>query len=123
MGMTRHGCHPPSPPPPPRPDLVEWGPATNADEQFVDEVIAWAPNVPALQDDRPINEYFLLRRLQDREYKQTKWKPPCTRQMETVSKIEPIRIEHCHPERRYSPRRICAMLAAHRLSARQKQPR
>ena len=64
-------------------DLVEWGPATTAEEQFarvlnqevsMDEIIAWVPNVPALQDDRPINEYFLLRRLEDREYRQTKWK-------------------------------------------------
>ena len=56
---------------------------TTAEEQFarvlnqevsMDEIIAWVPNVPALQDDRPINEYFLLRRLEDREYRQTKWK-------------------------------------------------
>ena len=64
-------------------DLLERGPATTAEEQFarvlnqevsMDEIIAWVPNVPALQDDRPINEYFLLRRLEDREYRQTKWK-------------------------------------------------
>jgi spermidine synthase len=43
-------------------DLLEWGPATTAEEQFarvlnqevsMDEIIAWVPNVPALQDDRP----------------------------------------------------------------------
>jgi hypothetical protein len=64
-------------------DIVEWGPATDAEEQFarvlkqevsLDEIIARAPNVPALQDDRPINEYFLLRRLEDRAYRQNKWK-------------------------------------------------
>jgi spermidine synthase len=51
-------------------DLMEWGPAKTPDEQFdrmlstettTDQVIALSPSTPALQDDRPINEYFLLR--------------------------------------------------------------
>jgi predicted membrane-bound spermidine synthase len=52
-------------------DLVEWGPETTAERQFaavlrretsLDSVIAEAPQAPALQDDRPANEYFALRR-------------------------------------------------------------
>lgn len=52
-------------------DLIEWGPESNAADQFVDllqneislqEMIALAPGTPALQDDRPVNEYYLLRR-------------------------------------------------------------
>ena len=55
-------------------DLIEWGPASTAEDQFarvlkqevpLDEIIATAPNVPALQDDRPINEYYFLRRLRN----------------------------------------------------------
>jgi spermidine synthase len=53
-------------------DMMEWGPAQTPDMQFdsmlrltwtVDQLIAIAPETPALQDDRPINEYFLLRTL------------------------------------------------------------
>jgi spermidine synthase len=53
-------------------DLVEWGPAASPAEQFslvldrevpLDAVLARAPRVPALRDDRPINEYYFLRRL------------------------------------------------------------
>jgi len=52
-------------------DLIEWGPATTAEQQFagvlsqettLEALIARDPGVPALQDDRPVNEYFLLRR-------------------------------------------------------------
>jgi spermidine synthase len=55
-------------------DLVEWGPESNAEAQFgvilsqpvaLDDLISQDPGIPALQDDRPINEYFLLRRLTD----------------------------------------------------------
>lgn len=55
-------------------DLMEWGPASSPQEQFelvlshevsLDALIQQAPNAPALQDDRPVNEYFLLRRLRD----------------------------------------------------------
>jgi spermidine synthase len=53
-------------------DLVEWGPAETSAEQFAivlkqeltpDSLIQKAPSVEALSDDRPVNEYFLLRRL------------------------------------------------------------
>lgn len=54
-----------------RADFVEWGPAANVKEQFdialshevnLDEWIAQSPRTPALRDDAPVNEYFLLRR-------------------------------------------------------------
>lgn len=53
-------------------DLVEWGPAADPKEQFgielrselsADALIGQAPSTPALQDDLPINEYFMLRSL------------------------------------------------------------
>ena len=52
-------------------DLLEWGPASDPEAQFtavvsreisLDELIRQAPSTPALQDDRPVNEYYLLRR-------------------------------------------------------------
>ena len=52
-------------------DLVEWGPEADAEHQFaallknealLDDLIAGSPETPALQDDRPLNEYYLLRR-------------------------------------------------------------
>ena len=52
-------------------DLLEWGPETRAEQQFdrvlrneisIDQLITTAPDTPALQDNRPINEYYLLRR-------------------------------------------------------------
>jgi spermidine synthase len=51
-------------------DLLEWGPEDTADRQFavvlhqeipLDDLIRPSPGTPALQDDRPINEYYLLR--------------------------------------------------------------
>jgi hypothetical protein len=51
-------------------DLIEWGPETTPIAQFqavldreipLDQLIREDPGVPALQDDRPINEYYLLR--------------------------------------------------------------
>jgi spermidine synthase len=51
-------------------DMMEWGPGKTPDEQFqlllskemtTAEMIALSPDTPALQDDRPVNEYFLLR--------------------------------------------------------------
>jgi predicted membrane-bound spermidine synthase len=51
-------------------DFVEWGPKATPQQQLdsvlshefsLQEFIAGEPRVPALQDDRPINEYFLLR--------------------------------------------------------------
>jgi spermidine synthase len=53
-------------------DLLEWGPASDAKQQFqlmlsrersMTALMQAAPNMLALQDDRPFNEYFVLRRL------------------------------------------------------------
>jgi len=58
-------------------DMMEWGPAKAPDEQFdlmlsaemtTDQLMAAAPATPALQDDRPINELFFVRR-----HKNKKW--------------------------------------------------
>ena len=52
-------------------DMMEWGPAKTPVQQFdrvlsqevtLDQMIRLSPDTPALQDDRPINEYFRLRR-------------------------------------------------------------
>jgi len=52
-------------------DFVEWGPAKTAKEQYdlalsneldLKQLIAQSPRTPAITDDAPINEYFLLRR-------------------------------------------------------------
>ena len=52
-------------------DLLEWGPQDTAEKQFAvvlareqpaESMRAEAPLAPALQDDRPINEYYALRR-------------------------------------------------------------
>ena len=51
-------------------DFVEWGPETTAEDQFEDllrnefplsQLISESPEAPPLQDDRPMNEYYLLR--------------------------------------------------------------
>jgi spermidine synthase len=51
-------------------DLMEWGPTATPELQFsrvlktefsLEEMIQRAPEVPALQDDRPMNEYYILR--------------------------------------------------------------
>ena len=51
-------------------DMMEWGPAKTPEQQFdlmlaqdltVEQIIAFAPDTPALRDDRPVNEYFLFR--------------------------------------------------------------
>jgi spermidine synthase len=51
-------------------DMMEWGPAPSPEQQMnllldhessIDAIIALSPATPALTDDRPINEYFLLR--------------------------------------------------------------
>ncbi len=53
-----------------RHDLVEWGPAPTPEGEFqlilnqekpIASLISAVPGVPALQDDRPFNEYFLIR--------------------------------------------------------------
>lgn len=57
-------------------DMMEWGPGRTPVEQFerllstrtsADQLIDLSPQTPAMQDDRPINEYFLLRYLRRRE--------------------------------------------------------
>lgn len=61
-------------------DLIEWGPASSPEQQFkivLDSEVSLAgiiqedPEAPALQDDRPVNEYFLVRRLRDPRFLQT----------------------------------------------------
>jgi hypothetical protein len=51
-------------------DLLEWGPELNAEDQLADilnnevaieTIIAHAPQAIALDDDRPVNEYYFLR--------------------------------------------------------------
>jgi spermidine synthase len=64
-------------------DLLEFGNGHSAEEQFasvtnsefsVESLIARASsNVPALQDDRPVNEYYILRSAQDPEYRRNMW--------------------------------------------------
>jgi predicted membrane-bound spermidine synthase len=53
-------------------DFVEWGPAATPAAQFaivlkqeltLDSLIQKAPSVEALRDDRPVNEYYLMRRM------------------------------------------------------------
>ena len=53
-------------------DMVEWGPYPTPEGQFyaalqrefpLDRFVAESPETPAMQDDRPVNEYFLLRLL------------------------------------------------------------
>jgi len=52
-------------------DMMEWGPEATPERQFanvlvrgltLDDMIAEQPNAPALQDDRPLNEYYAIRR-------------------------------------------------------------
>lgn len=52
-------------------DLLEWGPAVTVEEQFrpvvhgeiaTQELIDGDPGAPILTDDRPVNEYYFLRR-------------------------------------------------------------
>ncbi len=52
-------------------DFVEWGPNDNARQEFdtvlsrelkLEDLIAEDQRAPAMQDDQPINEYFMLRR-------------------------------------------------------------
>lgn len=53
-------------------DLVEWGPFPTPEQEFaavlqnempIDFVISLDKNAPAMQDDRPVNEYYLLREI------------------------------------------------------------
>lgn len=56
-------------------DLVEWGPESTAHDQFavvlnreipLYNLIQEDPGVPALSDDRPVNEYYALRHVRAR---------------------------------------------------------
>jgi hypothetical protein len=53
-------------------DLVEWNPGATPQEMFdallrveqsIDDIAPTDAAVPPIQDDRPINEYYFLRRL------------------------------------------------------------
>jgi len=64
-------------------DLLEWGPAADASDQFarvlnqelsLDGLIRQDPDAPTLVDDRPVNEYFFLRRLRNPKYIDATWK-------------------------------------------------
>ena len=53
-------------------DLVEWGPETNPENQIsdilanevpIDTITASVPHAIALDDDHPVNEYYILRHL------------------------------------------------------------
>lgn len=63
-------------------DLMEWGPASNPTAQFemvlsrersLSSIIQEDSAVSALRDDRPVNEYFLLRRLRDPLFEKKVW--------------------------------------------------
>jgi len=63
-------------------DFLEWDPSYNAQQQFsrilqhelsIDDLIGQDPEVPALQDNRPVNEYFVLRRLGNPQYVKGLW--------------------------------------------------
>jgi hypothetical protein len=52
--------------------MLEWGPAATVESQFQrmlggemppSKLIDADPSAPALTDDRPVNEYYFLRRL------------------------------------------------------------
>jgi predicted membrane-bound spermidine synthase len=58
-------------------DFVEWGPEDTPEEQFetllgnestLSRMIAASPDAPPLQDDRPMNEYYLLRAMRHTRY-------------------------------------------------------
>jgi hypothetical protein len=51
-------------------DMMEWGPENDPEQHIaavlnrevsIDDLVAQAPDAPALRDDRPVNEYFLWR--------------------------------------------------------------
>jgi predicted membrane-bound spermidine synthase len=52
-------------------DMVEWGPESSPERQFalalskefpIDQMIQLYPDAPAMEDDRPVNEYYYMRR-------------------------------------------------------------
>jgi spermidine synthase len=65
-------------------DLLEWGPFTSAEQEFtavlkreipMSRLLAQDVYAPAMQDDRPVNEYYLLRQLGLWLYREA-WNPP-----------------------------------------------
>jgi len=65
-------------------DLVEWGPFPTAEQEFaavlkrevpINRFVAEDVYAPAMQDDRPLNEYYLLRQLGAWLYLEA-WNPP-----------------------------------------------
>ena len=59
-------------------DLIEWGPAVSAEQQFaqvlnqevpLDRLTNLVREIPSLEDDRPVNEYYILRRLRNPAYR------------------------------------------------------
>jgi hypothetical protein len=68
-------------------DLIEWGPASDAVSQFetvlsrelqIKDLIQEDPSAPRLTDDRPVNEYFLMRRISGHEAEN------CTHDQDTI---------------------------------------
>lgn len=64
-------------------DFLEWDATSTAQRQFdrllqkelpIDNLISPAPGAPALQDNRPINEYFVLRRMGNPAYRKSVWR-------------------------------------------------
>jgi spermidine synthase len=64
-------------------DFVEWGPSHTASDQLsdilanevtLDSLVQMDPAAPALQDDHPVNEYFLIRRLSDPAFRRKAWR-------------------------------------------------
>jgi hypothetical protein len=71
-------------------DFLEWDKNSTAQQQFgrllnhelrLDDLISPAPGVQPLQDDRPINEYWVMRRMGNREYLAATWRS-------TIARIE-----------------------------------
>jgi spermidine synthase len=63
-------------------DLMEWGPEATPERQFavvldsevsLDKLIDEAPNTPAFEDDRPVNEYYWFRRRMGHEFVAFGW--------------------------------------------------
>jgi len=51
-------------------DMMEWGPGKTPEQQLnmmlsqeitIDGIVAFSPSAPPLSDDRPMNEYYLVR--------------------------------------------------------------
>lgn len=64
-------------------DFLEWDQSSSAQRQFervlqnqesLDQFITPAPDSPVLQDDRPVNEYFIVRRLSNPAYLKELWR-------------------------------------------------